>query len=87
MPRISYCTNYEDRDKPGFSGENENLDFCRRCWRHRFERVPQKLIGTGAIDDDADRPEYEGDHFCDRCGKQLAEEATLRRMTDKRRPA
>lgn len=31
MPRISVCINLEDKDKPGFSAENDNLDYCKKC--------------------------------------------------------
>lgn len=31
MPRISVCINIADKDKQGFSAENDNIDYCKKC--------------------------------------------------------
>ncbi|MCX6141622.1 MAG: hypothetical protein NTZ35_00230 [Ignavibacteriales bacterium] len=32
MPRISVTINLADRDKPLFSAENNNYDYCKKCY-------------------------------------------------------
>jgi hypothetical protein len=74
MPRIAVCTNYADRDKPHFSGENEHYDFCRVCYpRADAEELAERHgVPEEAVDFDVEHPSYdEWDYECCECNDTL----------------
>jgi len=76
MPRVSVCTNLADKERLGarFSGENNNLDYCRKCYAALTESVIALHHGVSvdAVDMGADHPYYaDDDYSCERCGKRL----------------
>jgi len=74
MPRIAVCTNYADREKPQFSGENEHLDFCRGCYPCYAAWLPSLGTPMEAVDRGCGHPPYEGESYtCYYCGRTLAE--------------
>jgi hypothetical protein len=75
MPRIAVCLNYADIDSPRFSGENDYLDYCRKCYEETDE-VDVALeynLPVEAVDKIGDEhPPYEGeDYTCADCNKTL----------------
>jgi hypothetical protein len=77
MPRISYCLNWFDQNFPNFSGENENIDLCQRCWPNRLDFVPDEFktldaTRAEAVEEGADHPSYEDTTYdCENCGCTL----------------
>ena len=75
MPRIAVCLNYEDRDDPRFSGENDYPDYCRQCYAEADEAeiAAEYGVSVDAVDKiDDEHPQYEGeDYTCTACGKLL----------------
>jgi len=74
MPRIAVCTNYEDRDTPRFSGENEHYDFCKACYPHVDDEQLAEADGVPveAVSEDCEHPPYEyEDYECHHCGRTL----------------
>jgi hypothetical protein len=78
MPRVSVCTNLDDEKKKGFrfSAENDNTDFCKRCYRHlKAEDIAESNgVSLEAVDMGADHPFYaDDDYTCHCCGCKLRE--------------
>jgi hypothetical protein len=84
MPRIGITLNYSDRNEPGFSAENENLDFCRVCWPHKAKKIVAGYAGVSeearkaafqemsANPEGEEHPPYDDcDYSCECCGKLL----------------
>jgi hypothetical protein len=75
MPRIAVCLNYEDRDNPRFSGENDYPDYCARCYADADEEAIAEEYGVPveAVDKIGDEhPPYDDtDYTCTECGKPL----------------
>jgi hypothetical protein len=75
MPRIAVCLNIADIDKPRFSGENDYLDYCRRCYAEANEQEIADAYGLplDAVDKIADEhPQYTGEGYtCLKCYKTL----------------
>ena len=76
MPRVSVCTNLADEQRMGsrWSAENNNYDYCQKCYAHlRSEDIAE----SEGVDEDAvcmeqDHPDYEDDDYtCDCCHKRL----------------
>lgn len=73
MPRVSYpCEDFRagKSDDP----ENENMDFCRKCFRGKkyLRFVPQDVDREKFLDVDCVHPEYgEDDYDCLHCGVRL----------------
>lgn len=90
MPRISVCLNrHEEPLNPtGWSAENENIDFCKKCWPRIDICDLREHVTDEIIDEDlehdlkqctnldgCDHPPYdECDYTCEKCGKLLTEE-------------
>lgn len=80
MPRIAVCLNYADRDSPRFSGENEYLDYCTKCYASQdVAKIAQKYgVPVEAVDkigdEHFDYAEYGENYTCERCRKRLTEE-------------
>jgi hypothetical protein len=79
MPRIAVCLNYADRDKPRFSGENDYLDYCAKCYKKMTEAAVAKAyeLPVDAVDKiDDEHPSYtEDDRYeCTLCYKKLGME-------------
>ena len=84
MPRISVCTNYDERSNQNFSAENDNLDFCRSCYKtvNLFTLAASHGV-TGDVNEatelDAehfsygDDEEYGLDPRCEKCNRKLTE--------------
>jgi hypothetical protein len=75
MPRIAVCLNIADQDSPRFSGENDYLDYCAKCYRKMDEAQIAKAYGlpVDAVDKIGDEhPQYEGEEYtCTNCDKTL----------------
>jgi hypothetical protein len=75
MPRIAVCLNIADQDNPRFSGENDYLDYCAKCYAEVDEadiaedyKLPLEAVDK--IDDE--HPQYAGeDYDCECCRKKL----------------
>jgi len=78
MPRISVTINLEDEGKPLlFSAENNNYDYCKKCYAEIAEGDLAKKEGVSpeAVWPDADHPDYDDcDYECEECGKALTRE-------------
>lgn len=85
MPRLPICTNRDEKDKPNFSGENDNLDICAKCWRgldaedvigateHSRADV-EAAFADEDLETGCDHPDYaDEDYHCELCGKHLTE--------------
>ena len=65
MPRITWVTNKEYREAPEAERHNheplnDGLDFCRLCWKWRWQIVPNRdLIADEFFDDDTEHPPYD----------------------------
>jgi hypothetical protein len=75
MPRIAVCLNIADQDNPRFSGENDYLDYCRRCYAEANETHIARAYGLPlhAVDKiDDEHPPYEDeDYTCQKCWVKL----------------
>ena len=78
MPRISVTINLADQDKPLFSAENNNYDYCNKCYANIAggDHAEAEGVSPEAECLDADHPEYDGfgDYECEECGKVLTRE-------------
>lgn len=92
MPRISVCLNRpaEPLEPNSWSAENENIDYCKRCWPTIEIEDLQRALGKnhGVSDellehdlkqctdlDGCDHPPYDDcDYTCVKCGAKLTEE-------------
>lgn len=83
MPRISYVSSKSFiRGEQSHSPENENVDFCQRCF-NRITTLEKARDAMDVPDDIPDEfvdwegeqghPPYEGDYECYGCGKELGE--------------
>jgi len=78
MPRISVCTNFEERHSPMFSGENDNIDFCSSCYRKASSAAgiaalaAEFAVPVAATESGACAPDYAGlGYRCHRCHRKL----------------
>ncbi len=73
MPRVSYVTNELFRaGEQDHSPENENLDFCKSCFRDFSKFILKELVNTKWFDVDCEHPPYnETNYECESCGESL----------------
>jgi hypothetical protein len=76
MPRVSVCENLADQERKGihWSAENDNTDFCQKCYQHLdAEEIAESYkVSVEAVDMGADHPQYEGeDYRCHHCRRTL----------------
>ena len=80
MPRIAVCLNYADINTPRFSGENDYLDYCAKCYAAADEaQIAAKYgVAVEAVDKiDQEHFDYADEwenYTCECCGKRLTAE-------------
>lgn len=75
MPRVSYSCE-EFRKGLSDDPENENLDFCKACYRRKryLEHVSTTVVEENALELECDHPPYEGEGYtCEHCRDVLGE--------------
>jgi len=75
MPRIAVCLNIAEINDPHFSGENDYLDYCAKCYEEADEAdiAEQYKLPLEAVDKiDDEHPQYAGeDYECHECRRTL----------------
>jgi hypothetical protein len=77
MPRVSICTNLADEQRPGWSAENTNEDYCFFCFDDLTAEnfMAHYGVSEDAVEMYADHPQYAGeDYTCECCGCRLTQE-------------
>lgn len=78
MPRIAVLLNYDELDKPHFSGRNEYLDYCQKCYAEvdDAELAAKHEVPVDAVERDVEHFPYgdpDDNYTCEGCRRKLTE--------------